>query len=230
MGSYFFLGEIYTDLDLINDDTIHHNTHHPTPNLRHPVLDTGSRSTRSVLYSKNIIDSAVKPRNDGEQNNHCGNCEKCLNACPTKAITAPYQVDAKRCIAYLTLEYKGIIPEEMRPLIGNRIYGCDDCQLCCPWNSFAKTTQEPDFNPRHNLDNTTLIKLFSWSEEEFLKNTEGSAIRRIGYECWQRNIAVALGNAAPNKKISALLISQLNQSSPLIREHITWSLNRYENT
>jgi epoxyqueuosine reductase len=178
-GSWFFLGEIYTDL--------------PLP-----------------------IDTTVK--------NHCGTCTACIDICPTQAIIGPYQLDARRCISYLTIELRGSIPVELRPLMGNRIYGCDDCQLVCPWNRFAKTTLEKDFHPRHALDATDLITLFSWSEEEFLRKTEGSAIRRIGYECWLRNIAVALGNAPRDEKIIAALQSKRQHDSALVREHVEWAL------
>ena len=157
-GSWFFLGELYTDLPL-------------------PV--------------------------DAPASNHCGTCQACIDICPTQAIVAPYQLDARRCISYLTIELRGSIPVELRPLIGNRIYGCDDCQMVCPWNKFAQPTQEPDFAPRHGLDAPKLVELFAWSEEEFLKKTEGSAIRRIGYECWLRNIAVALGNAPRSDVVTA---------------------------
>lgn len=180
-GSWFFLGEIYTDL--------------PLP-----------------------IDAPLK--------NHCGSCRICLDICPTQAIVAPYVLDARRCISYLTIELRSSIPIELRPLIGNRIYGCDDCQLFCPWNRFAKPTDEKDFHPRHGLASPQLIDLFNWTEEEFLKNTEGSAIRRIGYECWLRNIAIALGNASPNPQIVHALQTRLNDSSELVKEHVKWALDQ----
>ncbi len=180
-GSWFFLGEIYTDLEL-------------------------------------PIDSATRA--------HCGDCIACLDICPTQAIVAPYQLDARRCISYLTIELNGAIPESLRPLIGNRIYGCDDCQLICPWNRFAKSTQNPDFNPRHNLNSSQLVNLFSWDEKNFLKKTEGSAIRRIGHIHWLRNIAVALGNANPSQLITETLTRQLSNPSALVREHIQWALNQ----
>src|SRR5207244_10133969 len=132
---------------------------------------------------------------DAPATNHCGTCQACIDVCPTQAIVAPYQLDARRCISYLTIELKGAIPEDLRPLLGNRIYGCDDCQLVCPWNRFARLTVEPDFRVRHGLDAASLVELFAWDEDEFLRKTEGSAIRRIGHERWLRNIAVALGNA-----------------------------------
>jgi epoxyqueuosine reductase len=178
-GSYFFLGEIYTDLAL--------------------PIDT--------------------PHGD-----HCGSCFACASACPTGAIVEPYQVDARRCISYLTIELKGSIPIELRPLMGNRIYGCDDCQLVCPWNRFAQTASLPDFEPRHQLDSTTLVELFGWSEEEFLSKTEGSAIRRIGHERWLRNIAVALGNAPPSVSSIAALNARVSHPSTLVREHVEWAL------
>jgi epoxyqueuosine reductase len=178
-GSWFFLGELYTDLPL-------------------PV--------------------------DAPATNHCGTCQSCIDICPTQAIVAPYQLDARRCISYLTIELRGSIPVELRPLMGNHIYGCDDCQMVCPWNKFAQPTPEPDFAPRHGLDAPKLIELFAWSEEEFLKKTEGSAIRRIGYECWLRNIAVALGNAPRSDAVMASLSSRLDHPSALVHEHVAWAL------
>lgn len=183
-GSWFFLGEIFTDL--------------PLP-----------------------MDTPVK--------NHCGTCSACIDICPTKAIVGPYQLDARRCISYLTIELHGSIPVEFRALIGNRIYGCDDCQLVCPWNRFAKPTAEKDFHPRHGLDSMELTTLFAWTEEEFLKKTEGSAIRRIGYERWLRNIAVALGNAPYHPTIINALRSKQNYPSEMVREHVEWALNRFCN-
>ena len=182
-GSWFFLGEIYTDLPL------------PT---------------------------------DTQVNSHCGRCTACIEICPTQAIIAPYQVDARRCISYLTIELQGSIPESLRSSIGNRIYGCDDCQLICPWNRFAKLSAEIDFNPRYNLSSLQLIEAFNWSETEFLKKMEGSAIRRIGYQRWLRNIAVALGNATPSEKIKNALLKKNTYDSQLIKEHIKWALNTQE--
>jgi epoxyqueuosine reductase len=182
-GSWFFLGEILTDLPL-----------------------------------------AI----DAPASNHCGTCTRCLVACPTAAIVAPYRVDARRCISYLTIELHGAIPLEFRAAMGNRIYGCDDCQLACPWNKFAKLTAEPDFRARHALDATSLIDLFAWSEEEFLRRTEGSAIRRIGYERWLRNIAIALGNAPPSPAVRAALLDRASHSSELVREHVAWALDRQQ--
>lgn len=163
---------------------------------------------------------------DEKSSNECGACVACLKICPTQAIVAPYVVDARRCISYLTIELKGAIPEEYRPLMGNRIYGCDDCQLICPWNKFGQTTIEGDFKPRQNLDESTLLDLFNWDEECFLQKTEGSPIRRIGFESWQRNIAVALGNASYHKDIVRALTLQLAHASPMVNEHITWALQQ----
>jgi epoxyqueuosine reductase len=181
-GSYFFLGEIYLDLELPPDEP----------------------STA-----------------------HCGTCSACMPACPTGAIVAPYKLDARRCISYLTIELAGSIPLEFRRAIGNRIYGCDDCQLVCPWNKFAKPTAEKDFAVRHGLDHSQLADLFAWSEQEFLEKTEGSAIRRIGYERWLRNIAIALGNAPTSPKILAALGDRAKHPSPVVREHVGWALEQH---
>lgn len=181
-GSYFFLGEIFTDLPLPEDA---------------PVL------------------------------NHCGRCTACLDACPTGAIVAPYQVDARRCISYLTIELHGPIPADLRPAIGNRIYGCDDCQLACPWNRFAQLGAEMDFAPRHRLDCATLVELFAWSAEDFAARMAGSPIYRIGYERWLRNLAVALGNAPTSPDVVAALHARAEDSSPLVREHVAWALARH---
>ncbi len=181
-GSWFFLGELYTDLPL-------------------PV-DTPATA-------------------------HCGTCDACIEACPTRAIIAPYQLDARRCISYLTIELRGPIPEEFRRLIGNRIYGCDDCQLVCPWNRFAQPTTETDFTPRHGLESAALIELFAWDEEEFLNKTEGTAIRRIGHEYWLRNIAVALGNAPTSQAVMNALESRQQDASELVREHVNWALEQH---
>lgn len=183
VGSWFFLGEIYLDLE-------------------------------------------IPPSEPVEA--HCGDCTACIDVCPTAAIIAPYQLDARRCISYLTIEHKGIIPEEFRTAIGNRIYGCDDCQLICPWNRFAKHTTEADFLPRHQLDQTHLLSLFNWDENTFLKNMEGSAIRRIGFERWQRNIAIALGNAPTSQRIINALTDKLSTASELVAEHIHWSLFQHQ--
>jgi epoxyqueuosine reductase len=155
---------------------------------------------------------------------HCGSCSACIPACPTGAIVAPYRLDARRCISYLTIELKGTIPLEFRRAIGNRIYGCDDCQLACPWNKFARPSREPDFAVRHGLDQAELAALFSWSEAQFDDNTRGSAIRRIGHERWLRNIAVALGNAPGSEAVVAALESRAEHPSALVREHVRWAL------
>jgi epoxyqueuosine reductase len=158
--------------------------------------------------------------------NDCGKCVSCIKICPTGAIVEPYVVDSRRCISYLTIELKGSIPTEFRPLIGNRIYGCDDCQLICPWNKFAKLTELEDFNARNDLDNITLLELFSWNEAYFLRQTEGSPIRRIGFDSWQRNIAIALGNAPHDTSIIESLTKQLESSSAMVTEHIEWALEQ----
>jgi epoxyqueuosine reductase len=157
---------------------------------------------------------------------HCGSCSACIDLCPTAAIVEPYVVDARRCISYLTIEHKGAIPLELRPLIGNRIYGCDDCQLFCPWNRFAAITAESDFLPRHGLNNSSLVDLLAWDEATFLRNTEGSAIRRIGHEAWLRNIAVAMGNAPYSTAIIEALQHHRAHPSALVTEHIEWALGR----
>lgn len=158
---------------------------------------------------------------------HCGTCTRCIDICPTQAIVAPYRLDARRCISYLTIEHEGAIPEDLRPAIGNRIFGCDDCQLVCPWNKFAKKTDEPDFRARNDLDTATLPQLFAWSEDEFLSRTEGSAIRRSGHERWLRNIAVALGNAPTTPEVLAALESRRDDPSPLVREHVAWAMKQH---
>ena len=158
----------------------------------------------------------------------CGKCNACMTVCPTDAIIGPKQLDARRCISYLTIEHKGAIPETLRPAMGNRIYGCDDCQLFCPWNRDAPTTNESDFAPRHNLHDTELVRLFALSEEAFLRLTEGSAMRRISYEQWQRNLAVAIGNGSANLQAIDALKSRLPQATPMVAEHIRWALARLE--
>jgi epoxyqueuosine reductase len=180
-GSWFFLGELFTDLAFPPDE-------------------------------------ADEP--------HCGTCQACLDICPTRAIIAPYRLDARRCISYLTIEHAGAIPVELRPLLGNRIYGCDDCQLACPWNRFARPAAVPEFQPRHGLDTAALIDLFAWSEAQFLARFEGSAIRRIGHERWLRNIAVALGNMPRDGAAIAALEARLGHPSALLREHLQWALSR----
>ena len=182
-GSWFFLGEIYTDLPLPADMPAH---------------------------------------------GHCGSCRACIDVCPTDAIVAPYQLDARRCISYLTIELQGAIPIEFRKAIGNRIYGCDDCQLFCPWNKFARPTAEGDFAPRHGFDAPELSELFHWSEATWLERTAGSAIRRIGFERWLRNVAVALGNAATRASVIAALESRRDSASELVAEHVAWALQQHE--
>ncbi len=164
---------------------------------------------------------------DAPASAHCGTCMRCIDVCPTQAITAPYRLDARRCISYLTIEHDGAIPEELRAPMGNRIFGCDDCQLVCPWNKFAKRHDEPDFRARNDLDTATLPRLFAWDEAEFLRRTEGSAIRRSGHERWLRNIAVALGNAPTTADVLAALASRRDDPSPLVREHVAWALRRH---
>src|SRR5262245_24008495 len=165
---------------------------------------------------------------DAAEKDHCGTCERCIDACPTQAIRGPYQLDARRCISYLTIEHKSAIPEELRPLIGNRVYGCDDCQAVCPWNSFAQPSQEKDFSVRNGLDRATLVELFAWTETEFDERLRGSPIRRIGYERWLRNLAVGLGNAPSSPEVVKALSSKKNHPSPLVREHVAWALARHE--
>jgi len=180
-GSWFFLGELYTNLPLPPD----------TP---------------------------------GEA--HCGSCQACIDTCPTGAILGPYELDARLCISYLTIELRGSIPEALRPLLGNRVYGCDDCQLVCPWNRFAGTTQEEDFHVRNGLDSATLLQLFAWDRDDFERKLRGSAIYRIGYECWLRNLAVGLGNAESSREIIAALERRADHPSALVREHVAWALQR----
>jgi epoxyqueuosine reductase len=181
-GSWFFIGEIFTDLALPVDQ---------------PAAD------------------------------HCGTCHDCIDVCPTGAIVAPYVLDARRCISYLTIENTGPIPEELRASIGNRVFGCDDCQLFCPWNKFAQHSRENDFAPRHALDRETLVNLFLWSEREWNEATAGSAIRRAGHEGWLRNLAVALGNARSSAAVLAALNERLGHPSALVREHVRWALSRH---
>ena len=163
---------------------------------------------------------------DAPTTEHCGTCERCIAVCPTRAIVAPYQLDARRCVSYLTIEHKGSIPEDLRPLMGNRIYGCDDCQLVCPWNKYARASGDPDFAVRNGLDDAALVDLFAWTEDEFNRRLEGSAIRRIGHERWLRNIAVALGNAPRSACASEALRARADHPSALVREHVRWGLAR----
>ena len=181
LGTWFFLAEILTTLDLTNDE---------------PFGD------------------------------HCGKCTRCITACPTRAITAPRRLDARRCISYLTIELKGSIPVELRPLIGNRVYGCDDCQLICPWNGFAQVSGEPDFRVRNGLDDVELVALFAWDVDEFESRLAGSAIHRIGHERWLRNLAVGLGNAPRSNVVLAALRSRSEHPSALVREHVAWALQK----
>jgi epoxyqueuosine reductase len=186
-----------------------------------------SRDAGSLFFLGELfvaLDLARDPPTTG----HCGTCERCIRICPTQAIVAPYQLDARRCISYLTIEHAGPIPEELRPLLGNRIYGCDDCQLVCPWNKYAQAAAVPDFQVRNGLDDARLTDLFAWTEEEFDRRFEGSAIRRIGHERWLRNIAVALGNAPTTPAIVAALRARAGDASPLVREHVRWALSRHE--
>jgi len=165
---------------------------------------------------------------DSPEKERCGTCQKCIDICPTQAIRGPYRLDARRCISYLTIELKSAIPEELRPLIGNRVYGCDDCQLVCPWNRFARLTNEADFQTRNGLDRASLVELFSWSESEFDERMRGSPIRRIGYERWLRNLAVGLGNAPTSSEVVKSLLSRKDHPSALVREHVAWALARHE--
>ena len=165
---------------------------------------------------------------DAPVGNYCGTCERCIEICPTRAIVAPYQLDARRCISYLTIEHHGAIPEALRPMMGNRIYGCDDCQLVCPWNKFARVARTPDFAVRNGLDAPALVELFAWTEEEFDRRMEGSAIRRIGHERWLRNVAVALGNAPTTPEVVMALAKRADHPSELVREHVAWALARHQ--
>ena len=165
---------------------------------------------------------------DAEVENHCGTCQKCIEICPTQAIRGPYKLDARRCISYLTIEHQSAIPEELRPLIGNRVYGCDDCQAVCPWNSFARLSKENDFEVRNGLDRATLVELFAWTEADFDERLQGSPIRRIGYERWLRNLAVGLGNAPSSPETVTALQSKRNYPSALVREHVEWALKKHE--
>jgi epoxyqueuosine reductase len=165
---------------------------------------------------------------DEPRDEHCGSCERCIDVCPTRAIRAPYQLDARRCISYLTIEHKSAIPEDLRPLIGNRVYGCDDCQLACPWNRFAKLSGERDFETRNGLDRASLVDLFAWTEAEFGERLRGSPIRRIGYERWLRNLAVGLGNAPTTPQVVEALRARENHPSELVREHVRWALAQHE--
>ncbi len=185
-----------------------------------------NRTAGSWFFLGEILTDLPLPIDAARAEDHCGRCSACMTVCPTGAIIGPRELDARRCISYLTIEHKGVIPLELRPLIGNRIFGCDDCQLVCPWNRFAQASAEADFAPRHALDSTPLLELFGWSREEFLTRTEGSALRRIDYSQWQRNLAVALGNAPYDARIVALLRSARASAEPLVVEHIDWAIAR----
>ncbi|MFD2165531.1 tRNA epoxyqueuosine(34) reductase QueG [Thalassotalea euphylliae] len=186
-----------------------------------------NKSAGSWFFLGELLVNIPLPVDSAPQND-CGSCVACMKICPTQAIVAPYVVDAKRCISYLTIEHKGVIPEEFRQAMGNRIYGCDDCQLICPWNKFGQVTKEQDFHPRQQLDNRNLLDLFSWSENEFLSKTEGSPIRRIGYQNWQRNIAIGLGNAPFSEEIVETLRATLPESDKVVSEHILWAIGQQE--
>jgi len=183
--------------------------------------------TGSWFFLGEIYTSLALPP-DAAVAEHCGTCQKCIDVCPTGAIRGPYQLDARRCISYLTIEHRSAIPEELRPLIGNRVYGCDDCQLVCPWNRFSCLTEEEDFHVKNGLDQTTLVELFAWTEAEFDERLRGSPIRRIGYERWLRNLAVGLGNAPSSAEVVTALQSRRNYPSLLVREHVEWALKRHE--
>ena len=195
-----------------------------------------NREAGSMFFLGEILVDVPFPI-DPPITSHCGECSACLTICPTQAITAPYQLDARRCISYLTIEHRGAIPVELRPLMGNRVYGCDDCQLVCPWNKFAQISTIPDFLPRHGLDHVQLLDLWSWTENDFLDRHEGSPIRRIGYEAWQRNLAIGLGNAlrknldqAQKESMVQALKQKLPVVSPMVREHIEWALLQAEHS
>ncbi|MCH8498038.1 MAG: tRNA epoxyqueuosine(34) reductase QueG [Marinobacter sp.] len=186
-----------------------------------------NRQAGSFFFLGEIFTTAPLPIDTPYEKDHCGRCSACLDLCPTNAFVGPHKLDARRCISYLTIELKGAIPEELRPLMGNRVFGCDDCQLVCPWNRFSKPSGEQDFQPRHSLDNSQLASLFLWSEEEFLARTEGSAIRRTGYEGWLRNLAVGLGNAPSTIPVIEALKARQDHPSALVREHVAWALAQH---
>ena len=188
-----------------------------------------NRSAGSMFFLGELFIDLPLPIDAPETENHCGKCTACLDVCPTNAFPEPNVLDASRCISYLTIELDGSIPEDLRPLMGNRIFGCDDCQLICPWNRFSNFTEEQDFHPRQKLDKSSLLELFEWTEEEFLKRTEGSAIRRTGYIGWLRNIAVALGNSSGGEFIEAALQKKLEHPSEIVREHVEWAMKQLQN-
>jgi len=196
---------------------------------KHTLLlsrEHGSWFFLGELYTYLPLPIDTPEKKDTPEENHCGTCKRCIEVCPTQAIVAPYQLDARRCISYLTIELKGSIPPELRPLIGNRIYGCDDCQMVCPWNRFAHKSVEADFVVRHGLDDVTLTELFAWDESTFKEKLAGNAIHRIGHEQWLRNIAVALGNAPRSAEVLAALQSNAQHASLLVREHVAWALEQ----
>ena len=186
-----------------------------------------NRGAGSWFFLAEMYTDLALPPDPPDAQDHCGTCSACIDACPTGAITAPYQLDARRCISYLTIEHPGAIPVHLRPLMGNRIYGCDDCQLVCPWNRFARATQEADFEPRHGLDGAALGELLSIDEERFLELFRGSAIRRIGHERFARNVAVALGNAPTSPGVIHALQARRDDASALVREHVSWALGQH---
>ena len=185
-----------------------------------------SRNAGSLFFLGEIFTDVPLPVDVADTRDHCGSCHACLDVCPTNAFVGPRELDAGRCIAYLTIEHRGSIPEELRPLMGNRVFGCDDCQLVCPWNKFARTTAEDDFHPRHQLEASDLVELFLWSEATFLDRTAGSAIRRTGYSGWLRNLAVALGNAPASPRIIAALEARRSDVDAMVGEHVDWALQR----
>jgi epoxyqueuosine reductase len=189
-----------------------------------------NREAGSWFFLGEIFTNIPLPVDSPSDTDHCGNCRACMTVCPTDAIIGPRQLDARRCISYLTIESRGPIPEPYREAMGNRIYGCDDCQLYCPWNRGIEDSDEDDFHPRHELESSELLTLFAWSEAEFLKKTEGSAIRRINYEQWQRNLAIAIGNGPSSPQAVAALRSRRPTASPLVGEHIDWALDRLESS
>jgi epoxyqueuosine reductase len=184
-----------------------------------------TREAGSMFFLGEILTDLPLPLDQPAQE-HCGSCTRCIDVCPTGAIVAPYELDARRCISYLTIEHPGSIPEPLREAIGNRVYGCDDCQLVCPWNKYAQRAQLPDFDVRNGLDSATLVELFGWSEEQFRQRHAGSAILRIGYVRWLRNLAVALGNAPASPEVQAALRARADHPSELVREHVAWALQR----
>lgn len=186
-----------------------------------------NRKAGSWFFLGELFVDLPLPVDPPHASEHCGRCRACLDICPTQAFVAPYVLDARRCISYLTIELKGPIPEDLRPLIGNRVFGCDDCQIVCPWNRFARPSEQGDFQPRHQLDSTELASLFRWSEEEFLSRTEGSPLRRAGYERWLRNLAVGLGNAPGSIAVIEALELRREHPSELVREHVHWALSRH---